>query len=355
MVPRLCGSHRGDHGPVQRGARRTRGRGPGADPGRALPGERRDDGTRRARAGNASSTWATRTRPRHRRSPPDRSTWRWAISTPRRRCRARRSPRSTPARSSRSTSARPASRSGSSSSTPNRDGSPSRRASRCRAAVRLVRVQDTWDAIEARTDELADAFLDLTVKTSGTDMTLAERAHEAFPFLVRVRAQRPAGADRERLAKDHRSWEELYAEYYRREHEEDAPDELLSLCSATCSRRRPMRPLELTVEGFRSYRQRHHVRLARSAARRDRRTDRLRQVLDPRRDLVRPLREDAAGGGRHEVADPPAGRPVPRGAAVPGGRAGVAGRAIAPSQGGVRTSAGAACRRQAGRRRPRGR
>jgi hypothetical protein len=91
-------------------------------------------------------------------------------------------------------------------------------------------VQDTWDAIEARADDLAGAFLDLTVKTSGTDMTLAERAHQAFPFLVRVRAQRPAAAtDRDRMSKDHRSWEELYAEYYKREHDEDAPAELLAL------------------------------------------------------------------------------------------------------------------------------
>ena len=93
----------------------------------------------------------------------------------------------------------------------------------------LVRVSDTWGAIEARTDELADVYLDLTVRTSGTDMTLAERAHETFPLLVRVRAQRPAGADRDRLTKGHRSWEELYAEYYRRDHDEDAPDDLLAL------------------------------------------------------------------------------------------------------------------------------
>jgi exonuclease SbcD len=93
----------------------------------------------------------------------------------------------------------------------------------------LVRVTDTWDAIEARTDELAGAFLDLTVKASGIDMSLAERAHETFPFLVRVRAQRPLDANRERLDKGHRSWEELYAEFYRREHDEDAPDDLLVL------------------------------------------------------------------------------------------------------------------------------
>ena len=94
---------------------------------------------------------------------------------------------------------------------------------------RLVRVTDSWDAIEARADELADVFLDLTVKTSGTDMSLSERAHQAFPFLVNVRTQRPAGAQRDRLPKGHRSWEELYAEYYRREHDEDAPDDLLAL------------------------------------------------------------------------------------------------------------------------------
>lgn len=94
---------------------------------------------------------------------------------------------------------------------------------------RLVRVTDTWDAIEARADELADAFLDLTVKTTGTDMSLAERAHQAFPLLVNVRAQRPAGTQRERLTKGYRSWEELYAEFYRREHDEDASDDLLAL------------------------------------------------------------------------------------------------------------------------------
>ncbi len=94
---------------------------------------------------------------------------------------------------------------------------------------RLVRVTDTWDAIEARAEELADAFLDLTVKASGTDVSLSERAHQAFGFLVNVRAQRPAGAQRARLAKGHRSWEDLYAEYFRREHEEEAPDELLAL------------------------------------------------------------------------------------------------------------------------------
>ena len=92
-----------------------------------------------------------------------------------------------------------------------------------------MRVTDDWDAIEARADELADAFLDLTVKTSGTDLTLAERAQETFPYLVKVRAWRPERDRPERLVKGHRSWDELYADYYAREHGETAPDDLLAL------------------------------------------------------------------------------------------------------------------------------
>jgi exonuclease SbcD len=93
----------------------------------------------------------------------------------------------------------------------------------------LVRMTGTWDEIEARRDDLVESFLDLTVKASGVDASLAERARETFPYLVRVRTARPAGADRARLAKGHRSWDELYAEFYRVEHDEPAPPELLSL------------------------------------------------------------------------------------------------------------------------------
>ena len=93
---------------------------------------------------------------------------------------------------------------------------------------RLARVTDDWDAIEARAGELADAFLDLTVRTSGTDLTLAERARDTFPFLVKVRAARPDGARQERRVKGQRAWHELYADYYEREHAEPAPDELLA-------------------------------------------------------------------------------------------------------------------------------
>ena len=95
---------------------------------------------------------------------------------------------------------------------------------------RLVRVTDTWDAIEARRTELADVFLDLEVKTTGTDTTLAERARELFPYLVKVRAHRPQAEARQRLVKGHRSWDELYADFFRREHPgEEPPGELLAL------------------------------------------------------------------------------------------------------------------------------
>jgi exonuclease SbcD len=97
------------------------------------------------------------------------------------------------------------------------------------AGRRLIRVTDDWDGIEARAAELAGAYLDLTVKTTGTDLTLAERAHDAFPFLVKVRAWRAETERPERLLKGHRTWDQLYADYYAREHTEPAPDELVGL------------------------------------------------------------------------------------------------------------------------------
>jgi DNA repair protein SbcD/Mre11 len=98
---------------------------------------------------------------------------------------------------------------------------------------RLIRVTDTWNAIEERSDELADAFLDLTVKSKGTDPSLAERARETFPFLVKVRAYRAGSGERERVAKAARSWPELYGAFYRQEHpDEEPPDALLTLFRA---------------------------------------------------------------------------------------------------------------------------
>ena len=92
----------------------------------------------------------------------------------------------------------------------------------------LVRVTDSWDAIEDRRDELAACYLDLTVRTSGVDTDLADRARRTFPFLVRVRAYRPEATATVRLAKERRGWDDLYEQFYRREFDEAAPAELLA-------------------------------------------------------------------------------------------------------------------------------
>jgi len=88
----------------------------------------------------------------------------------------------------------------------------------------LVHAEGTWEAIEARTDELRDGYLDLTVDTSAVDVTLGQRAREAFPFLVNVRPRRH-DTDRaaERRPRRGRSLTELYDDYYRREHGQEEP------------------------------------------------------------------------------------------------------------------------------------
>lgn len=93
----------------------------------------------------------------------------------------------------------------------------------------LVRVTGTWDEIEAKAATLQDAYLDLVVRAPATDATLAQRARDAFPYLVKVRAKRADAEPRERLVKGHRSWSDLYAEYYRSEHQEEPPEDLLAL------------------------------------------------------------------------------------------------------------------------------
>jgi exonuclease SbcD len=94
----------------------------------------------------------------------------------------------------------------------------------------LVRASGTWEELEARVGELQDSYLDLSVRIGGTDTDLARRAAERFPYLVNVRAQRPAGertAVVERGAR--RSDEELYAEFYRVDTDEAPPPELTAL------------------------------------------------------------------------------------------------------------------------------
>jgi len=60
----------------------------------------------------------------------------------------------------------------------------------------LVAARGTWEELEARSAELANTFVDLTVAVGGPDPDLGRRAAEAFPYLVRVRAERPVAERR---------------------------------------------------------------------------------------------------------------------------------------------------------------
>jgi exonuclease SbcD len=93
----------------------------------------------------------------------------------------------------------------------------------------LVRAQGRWSELEARAEELADAYVDLTVDARDAAPDLADRARERFPFLVRVRAARPAGAPGAPVVEGHRSLPERYADYRREVHGRDPEPELLAL------------------------------------------------------------------------------------------------------------------------------
>jgi exonuclease SbcD len=80
----------------------------------------------------------------------------------------------------------------------------------------LVRTRGSWDELAARAEELAESYVDLTVDVGGPDPDLGHRAASTFPYLVRVRAERPATERRvTRSPSDRPTDEELYAEYHR--------------------------------------------------------------------------------------------------------------------------------------------
>ncbi len=97
----------------------------------------------------------------------------------------------------------------------------------------LLRASGTWDELESRVDELRGAYLDLSVRVGGTDTDLARRAADLFPFLVNVRAQRPAGERTVAATRGVRpDDEELYAEFYRADTGEEPPPGLTTLFRA---------------------------------------------------------------------------------------------------------------------------
>ena len=93
----------------------------------------------------------------------------------------------------------------------------------------LIRASGTFEELEAR-DDLAEAYLDLTVEVGGLDHELGRRAAEAFPYLVNVRPRQPEGTRTERVDGAPRPDDEaLYTEFYRLANGEDPPADLLAL------------------------------------------------------------------------------------------------------------------------------
>ncbi|MEP6759089.1 MAG: exonuclease SbcCD subunit D [Actinomycetota bacterium] len=98
----------------------------------------------------------------------------------------------------------------------------------------LVAARGTWTELVARVDELAESYVDLTVAVGGPDPELGRRATEAFPYLVRVRAERPA-IERERShdMAERSSDADLYAAFVRATSGgEEPPEELVDLFRA---------------------------------------------------------------------------------------------------------------------------
>jgi DNA repair protein SbcD/Mre11 len=91
----------------------------------------------------------------------------------------------------------------------------------------LIRVEGSWDDIAAR-DDLDDAYLDLAVQTDGPDAGLMDAARERFPNVVKVKAEYERSRD-ERPTTAGRPLDDLYADYHREVHGEEAADELMAL------------------------------------------------------------------------------------------------------------------------------
>lgn len=95
----------------------------------------------------------------------------------------------------------------------------------------LRRETGTWDELAARTEELADAYLDLTVRVGGPDPELGRRATETFPYLVRVRPELPAGAARRAPVEAGPRPDDvtLFASYHEATYGQPPPPELAAL------------------------------------------------------------------------------------------------------------------------------
>lgn len=92
---------------------------------------------------------------------------------------------------------------------------------------RLVQVSGSWDDIAAR-DDLDDAYLDLSVTTTGPQPGLMDEARERFEHVVKVRAEYER-VEVERRGAIGRPLDELYVEYHEKAHSTPASDALMDL------------------------------------------------------------------------------------------------------------------------------
>ncbi|MFH1329529.1 MAG: exonuclease SbcCD subunit D [Actinomycetota bacterium] len=94
------------------------------------------------------------------------------------------------------------------------------------AGRRLERLEGPWEEIAARPG-LDDAYLDLVVDTAGPEPGLLDRARERFPLVVKV-AARYRRAEVTAPVVAGRPFADLYADYHRQAHGEDAGPEVLA-------------------------------------------------------------------------------------------------------------------------------
>lgn len=99
---------------------------------------------------------------------------------------------------------------------------------RLESGRRLLRVEDSFENLQRRATEFADAYLDVRVNTTGPVFGLPDQVREFLPNAVKVQAvyERAAASDLRAVEVD-RPLVETYSSFYAREHGVEAPKEIL--------------------------------------------------------------------------------------------------------------------------------
>ncbi len=90
---------------------------------------------------------------------------------------------------------------------------------------RLVRARGDWQSLLAR-DDLAEAYLDLTVETAGPDPGLSDRARDEFDYVVKVAADYPR-AEADLVVHSERTLVERYSDFVMERDGAAPPPELI--------------------------------------------------------------------------------------------------------------------------------